>query len=72
LPAYVKLREELDRKSIGDVYSANVLFGEVINSDRVAKKELGGGSVLDIGIYCVQVSIFPFSILCPKSFWNSG
>jgi dihydrodiol dehydrogenase / D-xylose 1-dehydrogenase (NADP) len=55
LPAYVKLREELEKKSIGDVYSVNVLFGEVITADRVFKKELGGGSILDIGIYCIQV-----------------
>ena len=52
LPAYVKLQEELKNQTIGDVYSVNVLFGEVITSDRVFKKELGGGSVLDIGIYC--------------------
>jgi hypothetical protein len=26
--------------------------------DRVFKKELGGGSVLDIGIYCIQVQLF--------------
>ena len=55
LPAYVKLQEELKNKTIGDVYSVNVLFGENITSDRVFKKELGGGSVLDIGVYCIQV-----------------
>ena len=55
LPAYVKLQEELKNNTIGDVYSVNVLFGENITSDRVFKKELGGGSVLDIGVYCIQV-----------------
>jgi dihydrodiol dehydrogenase / D-xylose 1-dehydrogenase (NADP) len=55
IPAYVKLREELANRSLGDIYNVNVQFGEVITSDRVFKKELGGGSILDIGIYCVQV-----------------
>ena len=55
LPAYVKLREELAAKSVGDIYAVNVQFGVVITSDRVFYKELGGGATLDIGIYCIQV-----------------
>ena len=55
VPAYVKLREELAAKTVGDIYSVNVNFGVVITSDRVFKKELGGGAVLDIGVYSIQV-----------------
>jgi dihydrodiol dehydrogenase / D-xylose 1-dehydrogenase (NADP) len=57
LPPYVKLREELDRKSIGEVYSANALFGHVEWRDRGFLKELGGGTTLDMGIYCIQVKL---------------
>jgi len=33
-----------------------VSFGEVIDAPRLHKKELGGGTVLDLGIYCVQLA----------------
>jgi hypothetical protein len=62
VPAYVKLREELAAKAAGDIYSVNVNFGVVITSDRVFKKELGGGSVLDIGVYAIQVLFLSVSL----------
>lgn len=60
VPAYVKLREELAAKSIGDIRSVNVQFGVVITSDRVFKKELGGGATLDIGVYAIQFASLAF------------
>ena len=48
--------------SIGEVFDVNSQFGVQIEADRVAKKELGGGALLDIGIYCVQFSQFIFEV----------
>lgn len=56
LPAYVKLKEDIDKNKIGDVLSVNVAFGHVEWRDRGFKKELGGGTTLDMGIYCIQLA----------------
>ncbi len=52
----MKLREELDKKSIGDVLSVNALFGHVEWRDRGFKKDLGGGTTLDMAVYCIQAN----------------
>lgn len=36
----------------------NCNFGRLINADRSMQKSLGGGSLLDIGIYCIQFLLF--------------
>ncbi|OXA52541.1 trans-1,2-dihydrobenzene-1,2-diol dehydrogenase [Folsomia candida] len=60
-PTYMRLREEIDKGSIGDVLQVFVSFGVPISEvDRIKKKEFGGGSVLDIGIYCVQLAQYVF------------
>ena len=35
-------------------------FGKVINADRMLKQELGGGTTLDLGIYCIQWASLAF------------
>lgn len=59
-PAYLKLKDLIDNGSIGDVIHVQAEFGCKIEADRVAKKELGGGVCLDIGIYCIQLCQFVF------------
>ena len=61
-PSYLKLKEEMLSGAIGEVFDVNSQFGVQIEADRVAKKELGGGALLDIGIYCVQFSQFIFEV----------
>ena len=61
--------------AIGEVFDVNSQFGVQIEADRVAKKELGGGALLDIGIYCVQFSQFIFEVnilLCNYLYMTSG
>ena len=36
------------------------MFGRVINAERMLKKELGGGTTLDLGIYNIQFSQLAF------------
>ncbi|XP_054273142.1 trans-1,2-dihydrobenzene-1,2-diol dehydrogenase-like isoform X1 [Macrosteles quadrilineatus] len=60
LPAYGYLRQLLLDKSIGDPLFLDVSFGAKIDVDRIWKKELGGGTVLDLGIYTLQMAMLVF------------
>lgn len=54
LPAYEKLKAELDAGTVGDVRHVHVTFGIAVeNVERVTKKALGGSMMLDVGIYCL-------------------
>lgn len=55
-PGYLRLKEELDKGSIGKVLQVNVEFGfDISFIPNVAKKEMGGGATLAMGIYCIQL-----------------
>lgn len=56
IPSYEALRQELAAATIGDVKQVLCTFGAVIEVDRLHKKELGGGSILDLGVYTVQLA----------------
>lgn len=54
-PAYLRLREEIEKKTVGEILQVIVSFGLPIEDvERLKLKELGGGTVLDLGIYCIQ------------------
>ena len=56
VPSYQFLMQQLKNGVIGDVYHVNVTFGlQLSNIDRVMKKSLGGGTLLDIGIYAINI-----------------
>lgn len=60
MPSTEKLIELLDNKAIGEVIYAKADFGFIPAKNyegRVYKKELGGGSLLDIGIYPIYLSL---------------
>ena len=65
-PSYLRLKEEIQKGSIGEVYHVQSEFGAYIPCDRMNKKELGGGACLDIGIYCIQLAQFVFEGEKPK------
>jgi len=56
IPSYQALKQELAQATIGDVKQVLCTFGAVIEADRLHKKELGGGSILDLGVYTVQLA----------------
>lgn len=63
LPAFVRLREMLAEGSIGDVWMLVADFGFRARFDprsRLFAPELGGGALLDIGIYPVSLSYMVF------------
>lgn len=60
IPATEKLIEILEKKTIGDVSFIRADFGFKGDSNlesRVYNKKLGGGSLLDIGIYPIYLSL---------------
>ncbi|CAG7836531.1 unnamed protein product [Allacma fusca] len=72
-PAYHRLRELLDSQEIGDVVQVIINFGTILtHKDRCRLKELGGGAMLDIGVYCVQLCSFIFNGLRPEKIVAAG
>ncbi|XP_077296371.1 trans-1,2-dihydrobenzene-1,2-diol dehydrogenase-like [Arctopsyche grandis] len=56
-PAYAALKEYIKSGALGEVYQVYADFGQPISEvPRLNTKELGGGTVLDIGIYPLQFS----------------
>lgn len=54
-PAYHFIRDSIKRGDLGDIQEVNVTFGfELTDVNRLAQKELGGGTILDLGIYTIQ------------------
>lgn len=55
-PAYTYLRTSIENGSLGQIQSIEVSFGFDLSSiDRLQKKDLGGGTVLDLGVYTIQL-----------------
>ena len=60
-PVYLKLKELLASGAIGDIRAIGVTFGvDIADVPRVHEKSLGGGSVLDLGVYTINFANFIF------------
>ena len=60
IPAIKKLMELLQQNSIGDIQSLEADFGFKADFDpeaRLFNKKLGGGSLMDVGIYPIYLSL---------------
>ncbi|KAJ8981245.1 hypothetical protein NQ317_005760 [Molorchus minor] len=65
-PAYKEMKRLIDTGAIGDVLFASVHFGHAIQHvDRLTSKEMGGGAILDLGIYILQFQQYIFRGLRP-------
>lgn len=54
-PASVEIRRLLAQGEVGEVKMVRSEFGApLMHVQRAVQKELGGGAILDIGIYCLQ------------------
>ncbi|KAI1294787.1 Trans-1,2-dihydrobenzene-1,2-diol dehydrogenase [Halotydeus destructor] len=62
LPSTLFAMDQLHvKKAIGDVTHVAVTCGSNLDSfERVAKKELGGSTVLDLGVYCINAILMAF------------
>ncbi|KAG4070330.1 hypothetical protein HA402_006472 [Bradysia odoriphaga] len=61
-PCYEYIRKQIDSGKLGDIVSVQVDFGAegLKNEERFINKNLGGGSVLEVGVYPIQFSQFIF------------
>lgn len=77
-PAYDKVRSELDSQSLGEVRYVQAEFCQpIIDLPRLHRPELGGGGLLDIGIYVLQFALMvikekPENILASGFLHESG
>lgn len=65
MPAIEKMISLLDAKAIGDIISVQADFGfqsEFNTESRLYNKKLGGGSLLDIGLYPIFLSLLVLGI----------
>jgi len=65
MPSIEKVMELLDQKTIGDIVQIRADFGfrsEFNPESRLFNKKLGGGSLLDIGIYPIFLSLLVLGI----------
>lgn len=65
-PIYAHLRGELAAKTIGDIHTITVnfgfkLFSNPADNERVTNPELGGGGIMDIGCYAIQLATMIFN-----------
>jgi len=73
LPSYQFLKQQLRDKVIGDVRHVSVNFGiPIAEIERVAKKALGGGTVLDIGVYCINLILVALNGERPQEIKATG
>lgn len=79
LPHYKYVLDVLNKRQYGDILKIEADFGfkaEFDVSSRVYKKSLGGGSLLDIGIYPIFAALttlgLPNSIEANASFFDNG
>ncbi|CAH2050750.1 unnamed protein product, partial [Iphiclides podalirius] len=77
-PAYEALDKHISSGGLGDVYHVNVQFGVEINDlERNLMRDLGGGAVMDLGVYMLQLVQFvykepPIDIMCTGHLSKAG
>jgi dihydrodiol dehydrogenase / D-xylose 1-dehydrogenase (NADP) len=56
LPSYEFIFDQIKKGVIGDIRYVDATFGvNDENVERVIKKELGGGSILNLGVYTINI-----------------
>ncbi|KAM3967633.1 trans-1,2-dihydrobenzene-1,2-diol dehydrogenase [Aphomia sociella] len=77
-PAYDALDRHISTGGLGDIYHISIQFGVEINDiERNLMKDLGGGVVLDLGIYMLQLVQFiykdpPTDMVCTGHLSKTG
>ncbi|XP_038158904.1 trans-1,2-dihydrobenzene-1,2-diol dehydrogenase-like [Cyprinodon tularosa] len=72
-PAYAEIRNRLACEEIGKVKMVRSEFGiAVLHNPRLVQKELGGGALLSIGMYCLQLVCMVYNGERPESIQATG
>ncbi|XP_055547453.1 trans-1,2-dihydrobenzene-1,2-diol dehydrogenase-like [Wyeomyia smithii] len=60
-PAYIHLKKRIDSGELGDITEVEAEFGyPLAGIERCKLNALGGGTILDLGVYTIQVSLWVF------------
>ncbi|XP_073320828.1 trans-1,2-dihydrobenzene-1,2-diol dehydrogenase [Pagrus major] len=72
-PASVEIRRLLAQGEIGEVKMVRSEFGLPLHDvARAVQKELGGGAILDLGVYCLQFTCMVYNGEKPESIQATG
>ena len=72
-PAYEIIKKAIDSGSIGEIHQVIVSFGfNLADVERLNSKSLGGGTVLDLGVYAIQFACLIFNNEVPHTVRASG
>ncbi|KAG7467994.1 hypothetical protein MATL_G00138060 [Megalops atlanticus] len=72
-PVSREISRLLAQEEVGEAKVVRVEFGiPLLHVTRAVKKELGGGALLDIGVYCLQFALMVFDGEKPQSIQASG
>ncbi|UYV65397.1 DHDH [Cordylochernes scorpioides] len=66
LPAYSHLRQEISRGAVGEVSHVEASFGFPMEVERLSRKDMGGSTILDIGIYTLNAVCMAYGDLSPE------
>ncbi|XP_031842110.1 trans-1,2-dihydrobenzene-1,2-diol dehydrogenase isoform X2 [Nomia melanderi] len=72
-PAYEMVKKEIESGSIGEVYQVLASFGFNLSEvERIKSKQMGGGTILDLGVYGIQFACLIFDHEVPHTIRASG
>ncbi|XP_048095276.1 trans-1,2-dihydrobenzene-1,2-diol dehydrogenase-like isoform X1 [Alosa alosa] len=72
-PVSVEIRQRLAQGEVGEVQLVRADLGAPLTHiPRLAERDLGGGAVLDLGVYCLQFVLMVFNGEKPESVHASG
>ncbi|KAL7878427.1 hypothetical protein AOLI_G00094010 [Acnodon oligacanthus] len=72
-PASLEISKLLSQEAVGEVKMVRADFGvPLLNTPRSVEKELGGGALLDIGIYCLQFVLMVYGGEKPECIQATG
>lgn len=72
-PIYEIVKKEIESGSIGEIYQVLVTFGfKMPDIERLNIKNLGGGTILDLGVYGIQFACLIFGNEMPHTIQATG
>ncbi|XP_076012219.1 dihydrodiol dehydrogenase, tandem duplicate 1 [Genypterus blacodes] len=72
-PVHAEVRRLLAEEAVGEVKLVRAYFGSPqLHIPRSVRKEMGGGALLDIGVYCLQFVLMVFNGERPQSITATG
>ncbi|KAF2348349.1 Oxidoreductase N-terminal, partial [Trinorchestia longiramus] len=73
IPTFKEVRTRLDKLELGDVTHAHASFGlKLDHMPRLTQKDLGGGCVIDSGVYAVNFMLWVFGEEKPLEIKTTG